>query len=220
LKPIKVLAVDDHPVVLEGLCALIQSQPDLEWVGGYGTAEDLPNRACESGAMVVLLDIQLPGPDPFEAIDDVRRMSPDVRVIIYSAYLREHYVDAALASGAWGYLSKLESSQSLCDGIRKVARGEFAFSPLWVAAGLQNLRDASVVTESKPPATLWKSLTTREQQILRMIGRGLDRAEIAAQVARSPNTITGHMQSIMKKLGMNDRVDLVRYAIREGLADA
>jgi DNA-binding NarL/FixJ family response regulator len=67
---------------------------------------------------------------------------------------------------------------------------------------------------------LWKSLSPREQQVLRLIGRGLDRGQIAEQIARSPNTITGHMQSIMKKLGMNDRVELVRYAIREGLADA
>lgn len=220
MRRIKVLAVDDHPVVLEGLCALIQSQSDLEWVGGYDTAADLPNRVNETGAMVVLLDIQLPGPDPFEAIDAVRRLSTNVRVIIYSAFMREHYVDAAVISGAWGYLSKLESSQALLEGIRRVVLGEFAFSPLGLADGVRKVNNASVMTESKPPATRWKSLTSREQQILRMIGRGLDRAEIAEQIARSPNTITGHMQSIMKKLGMNDRVDLVRYAIREGLADA
>ena len=218
---IRVLAVDDHPVVLEGLRALVQSQDDMEWAGGLPTAEGLWQFALSANAAVVVLDIQLPGPDPFEAMGDLRRNVPSARVVMYSAFLREYYLDAAVHSGAWGFMSKLDTAEALVNGIRKVMRNEFAYSAeVWALLGRPSREFGGVLTESKPPATMWKSLTPREQQILRLIGRGLDRAQIAEQIARSPNTITGHMQSIMKKLGMNDRVELVRYAIREGLADA
>jgi DNA-binding NarL/FixJ family response regulator len=208
-------------VLLEGLRALIESQHDMAWAGGLTTAEDLWRHAVSLEADIIILDIQLPGPDPFEAMDDVRKNLLAARVLVYSAYVREYYVDAAVQSGAWGYLSKLDPTVSLLDAIRKAARGEFVYSDDVVRMmSTFTTSPAGILTESKPPTTLWKSLTPREQQILRLIGRGLDRAQIAEQIARSPNTITGHLQSIMKKLGMSNRVELVRYAIREGLADA
>ncbi|MHC4947912.1 MAG: PAS domain S-box protein [Planctomycetota bacterium] len=128
-RTIRVLSVDDHAFLAEGLRARLDVEPDMELVGRRSDAADLVGAVQETEARIVLLDIEMPGPDPFEAVEDLRRRCPDTRVVMLSAYVRDHYLDAAYAAGAWGYLCKSDPSDAVIEGIRRVAAGELAFSP-------------------------------------------------------------------------------------------
>lgn len=216
-RTIRVLSVDDHAFLAEGLQARLGVEPDMELVGRRSDAADLVGAVRETEARIVLLDIEMPGPDPFEAVEDLRRQCPDARVVMLSAYVRDHYLDAAYAAGAWGYLCKSDPSDAVIDGIRRVAAGELAFSPqvLERAPGRDGRGGSPRIGEGSKLA----QLTSRERQILRMIARGMSRTEIAEALSRSPMTVDNHRKSIMKKLGINDRVELARFAIAEGLVE-
>lgn len=212
---IRVLCVDDHAFLIEGLSARLAVEPGMEFVGRLPTADDLVAHVEDTQADIVLLDIEMPGADVFEAIDEVRRRCPNVRPILLSAHVRDQYIDAAYKAGAWGYLSKGDSPDDVIDGIRRVSQGKLAFS-------------GEVTTRTMPPGKGGRAsktgsklslLTERERQILRLIANGMTRTEIAERLCRSPMTIDNHRKSILKKLGMHDRVELVRYAIAEGLGE-
>lgn len=223
---VKILCVDDHAFLIEGLRARIAGDPTLEFAGALGAMEGVIDEVQRTGAQIVLMDIECPGQDVFEVMIELQRRCPKVRPIVLSAYVRDHYIDAAVNAGAWGYLSKADDPATIIDAIKRVARGEFAFgpeimhriqhSPGSLPAPLVDARDGS----SAKGASKIHLLTPREQQILRMIGRGQSRVEIARIIHRSPKTVDAHRASIMEKLGIHDRVELARYAIREGLVEA
>ncbi|HYE02648.1 MAG TPA: response regulator transcription factor [Phycisphaerales bacterium] len=216
--PTKVLCVDDHAFVAEGLKSRLAIENDLEVVGRLPSAEHLVSEVQKVGAEIVLLDIDMPGPDPFGAMEDLHRQLPHVRTIMLTAYVRDHYIDAAVKAGAWGYLSKSDAPETIVTAIRKVARGEFAFGPE-VLERCQLTRGPRGKRSATPTSRL-ESLTPREQEILRMIGKGMSRSQIAAAIFRSPKTVDAHRTSIMEKLDIHDRVELARFAIREGLVEA
>lgn len=218
---IRVMCVDDHAFLVEGLKSRLLAEPDLEFAGSLHNLERVAEEAQRLQASIVLVDIEIPGPDVFEVILDLARRCPSVRPIVLSAYVRDHYIDSALAAGAWGYLSKSDDPASIMEGIRKVASGDFAFGPeVAQRVGAKDHRASPAAPASAKPATKLHLLTPREQQILRMIGRGHSRVEIAKTIHRSPKTVDAHRASVMDKLGIHDRVELARYAIREGLVEA
>ena len=209
---IRVLCVDDHAFLAEGLRSKLALESDIEFLGWLPDASNLVQEVLERKADVVTLDIDMPGPDPFEAITDLQRRCPDARAIMLSAYVRDSYIDAAVDAGAWGYLSKSDDPDHIVSAIRAVVNGQFHFGP--------SVQQRTPPKERKEkPTSRSQLLTNRESQILRMIGRGLSRNEIAKVLFRSSKTVDAHQQSIMKKLKIHDRVDLVRYAIREGLVE-
>lgn len=216
---IRVLCVDDHDFLIDGLQSRFEAESDIELVGRLNTAEKLVEEALRTKADVVLLDIEMPGPDAFEAADQLRRSSPQTKTVFLSAYVRDRYVSAAFKSGAWGYFSKSDESEAIVEGIRKVYAGEFALGPKVAerCAPPSPSRGASTIGV---PATKLDTLTSREQEVLRMIGRGLNRVDIAQALHRSPKTIDGHRENLMHKLDIHDRGELVRFAIREGLVEA
>lgn len=213
-RTIRVLCVDDHAVLLEGLRARIEREHDIALAGALTTVDGLADAVERTGADIVLLDIDMPGEDVFDALDDLRHRCPDARAIMLTAYVRDTYIDSAIACGAWGYLSKSDAPESIVGGIRRVAAGELAFSP-----DVEGRVRAARQSGSTRGATKLSLLTPREQQILRMIGMGQGRREIAQAIHRSPKTVDAHRASIMEKLGIHDRVELARYAIREGLVE-
>lgn len=219
--PVRVLCADDHAFLVEGLKSRFDLDPAIEFVGRLPTADHLVDEVNNANADVVLLDIEMPGQDPFEALRDVCRVCPEVRVLMLSAYVRDHYIDQAVSGGAWGYLCKGDDPESVIRAIKDVANGQFAFSP--TVQDRCQIETKGGRAGGRPrvvrPTSRLDSLTTREMEILRLIGKGMTRAEIAASIFRSPKTVDAHRISIMDKLDIHDRVELARFAIREGLVE-
>ncbi len=215
-RTIRVMCVDDHAFLVEGLRARLAEEPDMEFMGSRPNLVGLIDLLVEKRPDVVLLDIEIPGPDVFEVLEGMRQTVPTVRTVMLTAYVRDHYIDSAIAAGAWGYLTKTDDPDAIVAAIRRVAGGEFAFSP-GVARRAQAARASP--SDYRRPVSRLQALTPREQQILRMIGKGQTRTHIAIAIHRSPKTVDAHRASIMEKLGIHDRVELARFAIREGLVE-
>ncbi len=182
-RPLCVLCVDDHALLAEGMKTRLGLESDMDVVGWIESADTLLDEAQRTEADVILLDIEMPGRDPFEVVRDLQGRRPQARVIVLSAFVRDRYLDVAVKAGAWGYVSKSDTPDDVVEAIRKVAVGEFAFGP-------------SVLKQCGPkhgphdkqdrPATRLERLTEREIQILRMIGKGMSRVEIADSTASQP----------------------------------
>jgi two-component system, NarL family, response regulator NreC len=217
MKRIRILCIDDHAFLVDGLKARFDLEPDIEMVGRLPSADDAVVEARRLRPHIILMDIEMPGVDPFEAVEDLKAQLPETRVIMLSAYVRDHYVSAAFKAGVWGYFSKSDDPDSIIAGIRKVDRGEMAMGPeveeRTKAAHKQSADDAAA------PRAKLETLSKREQEVLRMIGRGMSRTQIADAICRSPKTVDGHRERIMAKLDLHTTTDLVRFAIREGLAE-
>lgn len=222
--PVRVLCVDDHAVLVEGLKAQFAIDKRIQCDGYLPTAQGLLEEVTRLMPNVVLLDIEMPGPDVFEMADRLRHKHPDVRFIFLSAHVRDGYLTAAYKCGAWGYFSKADDLDAIVNGIMDVARSEggaFIMGPkvkerFQPAAG----RAAAITNRARAPQTALQSLTVREIEVLRLIGKGFARNDIAEELSRSAKTIDGHQERIMKKLDVTSRAELVRFAIREGLAEA
>jgi DNA-binding NarL/FixJ family response regulator len=217
-RKLRILCVDDHAFLVDGLKARFALEQDLEVIGRLSSAESLVPEALRLKPDIVLLDIEMPGPDPFDAADDLRRRSPDIRVVMLSAYVRDHYVSAALKAGVWGYFSKSDDPDAIVEGLRKVAKGEFVMGPK-VAERCKPVKPGRRNKSDEPPKSKLETLTNREQEVLRLIGRGMSRTQIAATLCRSPKTVDGHRERIMTKLDIHTGPELVRFAIREGVAE-
>lgn len=227
---IRVLSVDDHSIVAKGLKAGLQTERDIEVVGWRATADDLVRAVDETRATVALIDVDMPGVTAFEAIEELHRERPGVRCVVLSAFTRDHYIDSAVAAGAWGYLSKNDEFDAIIEGVRRVARGEFAFGPAALARcemvrgrlRPKSMRKGPAPTDADVPAPVSRlsALTAQETHVLRLIAKGLSTREVAAEIHRSEKRVEAIRTSILKKLGLSDRVELTRFAIREGLVEA
>lgn len=215
-QPMRVMCVDDHAFLIEGLRARLSSEPGMLFVGSSHTLDGLPAEIERLDPDVLLVDVEVPGPDVFVVIAQLRRSRPMMYVVVLSAHVRDRYIDSAITAGANGYLAKTADPSAIIDALRRLHAGEFVVSP-----GVESRVQAHRGKTSVPPQIVSKlrTLTPREQQILKMIGLGQSRTEIAATIHRSPKTVDAHRAAIMEKLGIHDRVELARYAIREGLVE-
>lgn len=227
-REVRVLCVDDHAVLVQGLKAQFELERGIRFVGHLPSAEGLVEEVERLRPDVVLLDIEMPGPDVFEAADRLRRMHPEVRFVFLSAHVRDGYLSAAYRCGAWGYFAKGDELDDIVAGIKEVGlhqSGTFVMGPkvrercqpAHPAAGGRPRRSADAHPRL---TTAIDTLTPREIEVLRLIGKGKSRNEIAAELCRSAKTIDGHQERMMKKLGIDSRAELMRFAIREGLAEA
>jgi DNA-binding NarL/FixJ family response regulator len=221
-------------VLVEGLKAQFAIDGGIKIVGRLPTAAGLLEEVQHLRPAVVLLDIEMPGPDAFEMADRLKRAHPSVRIIVLSAHIRDAFITASFAAGVCAYFAKSDELEDIVGGIHEVMRsrsGSFALGPKVrercrplssrkSAHAAPDLHDEISVMRLGAPMTLLASLTSREAEILRLIGKGLSRTQIAAQLCRSAKTIDGHQDRMMKKLGIGARADLMRFAIREGLAQA
>ena len=215
--PIGVLCVDDHAFLADGLRIRIEAEPDMRFLGHLDSADRLLETVLQLRPQVVLLDIDMPGRDPFDALLDMRRDASFTRPVMLSAHVRERYIDLAYKAGAWGYLCKADPPDAIIAGIREVAAGRVASSPS-VQERIQP-GGGGRGGDGDAIRTRLQSMTRRELEVLRMIARGMSRAEIAAALHRSPMTVDNHRKSVMKKLDIHDRGELIRFAIAEGLVE-
>lgn len=231
--PIRVICVDDHAVLIEGLRAQFAIGGRIEIVGQLASAARLQEEVLLLRPHAVILDIEMPGPDAFDMADRIRRSSPETKVIVLSAHIRDSYVSASFTAGVCAYFAKSDELDDIVDGIVRVCRGRsvgFLLGPKVLRQyqrascpvphdGVGGAADGNG-TERSPeaPVTLLTRLTPREAEVLRLIGSGLSRHEIAKLICRSVKTVDGHQDRLMRKLGIPDRTGLLRFAIREGIA--
>jgi DNA-binding NarL/FixJ family response regulator len=217
-RAIRVLCADDHPLLVEGIRARLEFEPNLELVGELTSADNLVAQAEKHAPDIVLMDVAMPGLDPFVAATELRRRLPETKTVFLSAHIRDHYLDAAFRAGAWGYLYKGDDMEEIVKALKRVAEGEYVFSP-HVLERVRVQRPAGKPDAAKQSSKL-DALTPTETQVLRMMGKGLSRTQIAETLHRSVKTIDTHRAAIMKKLDIHDRTELAVFAIREGLIDA
>jgi len=216
-KPISILLADDHEMVRVMLKDRLESEVGMRVVAGVGNADDAVAEAIRLKPDVILMDIDMPGLVCFDAARAIGSRCPDTRIIFVSAFFHDRFIEQALSVGASGYVTKSEPPKSLVEAIRTVASGAAYYSPEVQSRIILDRKGPRLVQEGR---TRVSTLTGRELEVLRYLVRGLPKPKIAQVMHISANTVNRHTYSLMSKLGVHDRVELARFAIREGLADA
>lgn len=213
---ITVQIVDDHALLRDMLKQRLHQEQGIEVVADAANGAEAVETAGRIRPDILLLDIDMPGISAFEAARQIRAASPDTRIIFLSAYVNDSYINQALGVQAAGYVVKEHSLGTLLEAIRAVHGGDNYFSPE-IESRLVINRDG-VSLSGDHQATL-QVLTQRELEVLTSLAKGLQKKEIGLRLGISPKTVDQHCSHIMMKLDLHDRVDLTRFAIREGLVD-
>lgn len=209
---IRVMIIDDHEIVREGLKTILGNEPDFEVVAESATADDVGESVGKANPNVILLDARLPGVSGAEACRQLATAYPDIAVLIVSTYSDNDLIQDCIKAGARGYVVKDIERFSLKESIRAVHRGGGAVSPAIAAKVLDRLRTGDHLTPPVPPSPL----SGTQMEILRLIAAGFSNREIAVRVYLSENTVKSHVQEIFRKLDVDNRVQAALRASREG----
>jgi DNA-binding NarL/FixJ family response regulator len=209
----RTLIADDHAVVRRGLRAIIDDLPDFDVIGEATDGAEAVLRALDHDADLAVLDVSMPRMTGLQAARELTRRSPETRVLMLSMHDNEQYFFEALKAGASGYVLKSAVDRDLVDACRAAMRGEPYIYPAAAAALIQDHLRRAARGEQVPT----DPLTPREQEILKLIAEAYTNDDIAQTLVISPKTVERHRANILEKLGMHDRVQLTRYAIRRGL---
>ncbi len=213
---IAVLLADDHSLIRESLKARLETEPDLTVVASVPNADEAITEAIRLQPSIVLMDIDMPGLSAFEATKIIKARSDRTRVIFLSAFFHDRYIEEALEAGASGYLTKGESPESVIDAVRKVSAGGTCFSADVQARIVVDSQGLRLATRAQ---TRTATLTRREMEVLRYLARGMPKKQVAQIMHLSVKTVERHSDRLMNKLDIHDRVELARFAFREGLAE-
>ena len=206
------MVVDDHPMWRDAVERDLQAA-GFDVVAVAATGDEALARFPAARPQVVVLDLQIPGPNGVEVTSRVVEVDPSARVLILSASGEQADVLEAVKAGATGYLVKSASREELLDAVRRVAAGDTVFTP-----GLAGLVLGEFRRMAEPASSLGESqLTERETEVLKMVAQGLSYKQIAARLVLSHRTVQNHVQNTLRKLQLHNRVQLVRYAIEQGL---
>ncbi len=209
---IRVLIVDDHPIVRQGVRSVLANHADIQVVGEADGASSLFANLDALKPDIVLLDIRMPGQNGIEITQRLKREHPDVKVILLSTYDDEEFLFGALRAGAEGYLLKSASNEVLASSIRQVGRGERLLSPSLVSKVMREFQDLA-----KEKTRADSGLTDQELQVLRMIADGATNKEIAEKLYWSEVTVKRKVQDILEKMGVANRAQAVAEAGKRGL---
>jgi DNA-binding NarL/FixJ family response regulator len=215
-KPITVLVADDHALIRSALVAVLNATEDIRVIAEAANAADAVELAHKLSPDVVVLDIEMPGVDAFHAASHIRQLRPSTAVMFLSASEHDRFIEQALRAGALGYVVKSDSPDSIPVAIRTVARGEQYFS----SSAAQRVRGAGDLRRREVKGTRGSALSDREVEVLRYVGKGFAKKQIAEMLGISVKTVDKHVTSVMEKLDIHDRVELALYAVREGFINA
>lgn len=212
-EPTRLLLVDDHAIIRQGIKALLRSRPELVVVGEAASGEEAV-ALCESHAPdVVLLDLVMPGIGGVEAARRIKQVSPRTQVIVLTSYHEDEHILPAIRAGALSYLLKDIAPEELVEAIRKAARGEATLSSRVATLLMQALQGTTPAAPSPETPTL----SVRELEVLRLLAEGLTNTEIAGRLFVSETTVKSHVSNILGKLHLADRTQAAVYAWKQGM---
>ncbi len=214
MKKIRVLIADDHAVVRAGIRLLLESQPDMEVVGEAQNGRESLDQAPKLKPDVVLMDITMPDMGGVEATKAIKEAYPQVQVLALTMHEDAAYFFQMLQAGASGYVVKGADPSELLSAIRAVFQNKAYLFPSLARKLIDDYLERLEVGEEKDS---YAKLTTREREVLKLIGEGYTSREIAEMLFLSINTVERHRTNIMEKLGMHNKSQLIRFAIRKGL---
>jgi DNA-binding NarL/FixJ family response regulator len=204
-QPIRILVVDDHPVVRDGLIAMLGTQPDFNVVGMAGTGAEAVQRGLELRPDLVLLDLEMPSGNGVEAIERLRAEGAAARIIVFTAFAHDEQIMGAIKAGAQGYLLKGAPRDELFHAIRTVQAGGSLIVPVVASKLLRRMQEKN------------DALTLRERDVLSLLARGHQNKQIARELSVSERTVKFHVGSILSKLGASNRTQAVAAAREHGL---
>jgi DNA-binding NarL/FixJ family response regulator len=209
--PIRILVVDDHSVVRQGLRMFLGLDPELEIIGEAENGAEAVKLAAELKPDVVLMDMLMPVMDGIAATAEIRRDLPDTEVIALTSVLEDQAVIGAVKAGAIGYLLKDTQSDELRRAIKAAAEGQVQLSPQAASRLMREVRTPEVASVEAP--------TEREDEVLKLIARGMANKEIARELVIGEKTVKTHVSNILQKLGVQSRTQAALYAAQNGLAE-
>jgi DNA-binding NarL/FixJ family response regulator len=212
----RILIADDFAVVRTGLRLVLDAEPDLEVVAEAADGAQAVARALQDDVDLAILDISMPERTGLQAAQELSRRRPQLRILILTMHDNEQYFFEALKAGASGYVLKSAPNRDLIEACRAAMRGEPFLYPAAVTALIRDYLDRASHGEAAPE----DPLTPRELEVVKLIAEGHTSEEIAARLVISKKTVDRHRANILEKLGMRNRVELTRYAIRRGLVQA
>jgi DNA-binding NarL/FixJ family response regulator len=208
----RIIVADDHPIVRSGLKTVLDAQPDLQVVAEAADGAEAVKKALAEDVDLAILDVSMPKLTGIQAAAELHKRKPELRLLMLSMYNSDQFLFESLKAGASGYVLKSDADQDLVDACRRTMRGQSFLYPSAVASLVRDY-----VERGRPEGETFEILTPRELQVLKLIAEAHTSKEIAAELVISVKTVERHRQNILDKLGMNDRVELTRYAIRRGL---
>jgi DNA-binding NarL/FixJ family response regulator len=211
--PVRVMIVDDHPVVRRGLRAFLETQPGMAVVGEAGDGQETLRVVATSEPHVILLDLHLPDGSGSELIPQIRQWNPAIKVLVLTGFAGRHEVVPAIQAGADGYLLKDTDPDQLADAIRELAEGRTVYAQEAAAA-------LSAYVSGGDPRESLASLTAREREVLAGLGQGWSNARLATELFVSEKTIKTHVSAVLRKLGLNDRTQAALFAVKSGLVES
>jgi DNA-binding NarL/FixJ family response regulator len=208
----RLLIADDHGIMRSGLRLLLDRQVDMEVIAEAADGVEAVEMALRVRPDICVVDVAMPRMTGLQATVEIRAHAPEISVLVLSMHDDERYLFEALQAGAAGYVLKREADHALVEAVRAVARGE----PFMTTAAEASLVREWMADDSSGPA---EPLTPREREVLKLIAEAFTNREIGAILHLAEKTVESHRANLMRKLGMRDRVELVRYAIRRGLIE-
>lgn len=213
MSKVRILVVDDHALVREGVSALLKRYDDIDVVGEASDGNEAITKAAQLMPHVILMDIAMPGLGGYEAMATIKKANPNTKVMVMSQYGDREYVRRFLKAGANGYILKKAVGTELITAIRAIASGGFYLHPSIAGEVVEDsLRDEPLGEESS-----YDSLPDRERQVLKLIAEGHTYKEIGKLLGISTKTVTAHQGNISQKLGLHNKASLIKFAIQNGI---
>jgi DNA-binding NarL/FixJ family response regulator len=212
----RILVADDHPIVRSGLRKVLDAKPDMQVVAEAEDGAEAVRLALAEDVHVAILDVSMPKMTGIQAAEELHKRKPELKLLMLSMYDSEQFLFESLRAGASGYVLKSGADQDIVEAIRRTMRGQSFLYPSAISTLVRDFVDRGRPDEEQQ----LDILTPRELQVLKLIAEAYSSKEIAQELVISVKTVERHRQNILDKLGMSDRVELTRYAIRRGLIQA